>query len=121
MHLKTYSILPQEAMNTFNKATAEGELKWVNLLHVAHTYCASVCACMCVCVCMCVCGQERETIAPTIAWSGCKSRDQGHVPFSSSMNLSSVLENEIKRFILWLQTSSLGVCVTTSTRDRDTL
>lgn len=81
-------------MNTFNKATVEGELKWVNLLHVMHTYCVRVC------VCMCVGKRERETIAATISWSDCKSRDQGRVPFSSSMNLSSVSENEIKRFIL---------------------
>lgn len=98
-------ILPQGAMNTFNKATEEGELKWVNLLDATHTYR----------VCVCVCVLERETIASAITWSGSKSEDQGHVPFSSSMNLSSVSENEIKRFILQQQTS----CWCVWTRDND--
>lgn len=41
-------ILPQGAMNTFNKATKEGEVKWVNLLDATHTYCASACVFVCV-------------------------------------------------------------------------
>lgn len=73
-------------MNTFNKATIQGgEIKWVNLLHVMRTYC------------VCECVLERERLSP--GWA-VNPRDQGHVPFSSSMNLSSVSENEIKRFIL---------------------
>lgn len=43
-------ILPQGAMNTFNKATEEGELKWVNLLDTKHTYCVCVFVYACVCV-----------------------------------------------------------------------
>lgn len=68
-------ILPQGAMNTFNKATEEGELKWVNLLDDMHTNCACICESLCV------------THAPAIEWSGSKSRVQGRVLFSFSMNL----------------------------------
>ena len=47
-----------------------------------------------------------------------KSGDQGRFPFSSYMNLSSVSENEIKRFILLLQTP---VCLVSEPYYQNTL
>lgn len=55
-----------------------------------------------------MCGNACKTTASLTAFSGSKSRNQGRVKLSSSM--SSVSENDLKRFILLLQTSYRYVC-----------
>lgn len=55
-----------------------------------------------------MCGNVCKTTASLTAFSGSKFRYQGRVKFSSSM--SSVSENDLKRFILLLQTSYRYVC-----------
>lgn len=70
-------ILPQGVMTTFNKATEEGLLKWVNLADATHM---GVRVCVRARVCMC------KTIASATAFPGSKSRNQGRVKFSSSVS-----------------------------------